>query len=140
MNARMRSRIRSRTPRVFSMISSFVPVEADGFPGEYGAALAARLVAYRDHVPVFPLLFEKLEDAVGLFAGYVDARFLHHVHDSRVENPRLEPGAFGLEPVTRETVQEGLGHLAPGGVVHAHEENSCFFHGSILRQPNFPEM
>jgi len=43
--------------------------------------------------------------------------------------PRLQAGAFNIEPVPAKSLQQGFRHLAPGGIMAAYEQYPDTVHG-----------
>jgi len=102
------------------------PGNAFDVAGEDGAAFGGLLVTNGNDGVVGFVLLEEVEDALGRLAVKIDADLLHDSDDVGVHGPGFYAGAFGLKAVATVFLQEGLGHLAAGGVVDANEEDLVF--------------
>ena len=67
-------------------------------------------------------------DRLGVLARQVIAELLHDLPRIRVNPAGFQPGAVGIEPVAAQAPQEGLGHLAAGGIGGAQEQHADFVH------------
>jgi hypothetical protein len=114
------------------------PMEPFGHSGEDRTTFGTCLVAdCHNVIEMFPL-FQKIEYAFGLILGDVNADFMHRFHDQRVQDARLDARTFHIEEPTSVLLQKSFGHLAPGAVVDANEQDFFFhespFHKSVKRR------
>ena len=105
-------------------------------PGKDRAFLGVRFIADRDHKIVRFSLLKHVEHAFGFVPGNVDAVLLQDLDDARIEDARLQAGAFNLEKPFPKMNQIRLGHLAAGAVVDAYEENFCRSHDATRSRNN----
>src|SRR5438552_1305964 len=94
-----------------------------GRTGKDRALFRAGFVAKSDYVVKRLPSLDQVEYAFGPVSRNVDAVFLHHLDDTRVQRAGLKPGALGFKSSLPEMIQIRFGHLAAGAVVHADEKN-----------------
>ena len=58
--------------------------------------------------------------------GNIDPDFLHRLDYERVQRPGFEAGTLRRKRIAAEVIEPRLGHLAPGAVVNADEEDVLF--------------
>src|SRR6185503_13480446 len=92
---------------------------------KYRARLV-RGVTHRDDV--VPRLLHELVDDLRRVAAEIDADVGHGSSRERMNTRGLRPRARRLEPIARQRAKKTFGHLTPGGVVRAEEEDSLLVH------------
>jgi hypothetical protein len=102
-------------------------VQAFGDAGKDWAALGARFVADGDDAGEKLPGLEDIEDGACFLLRKIDADFLHCFNDERIQDARLEAGAFAAERVAAKMIEPRLGHLAAGAVVNADEKDRFQF-------------
>ena len=87
---------------------------------------AVRLLVIADHDDVVePPALEDV-DALRVMAADIDIDLGHGLDGRGMDPRRRRPAAHGLEPVAIEGVDQAFGHLGPGRIVDADEEDRLF--------------
>jgi len=73
-------------------------------------------------------LVRKLIDRLGPMLGNIDSHLLHRGHRQGMDRGGFRTGGEGLDLPRQVMVDQPLGHLAPGAVMGADEEDSFHEH------------
>src|SRR3989442_5931812 len=98
------------------------PVNARRAPRKHRTSFTGVIAHGDDAVPG---LWEKRLERLRAVTAEVDAHFVHHPNGQRMHAAGLRPSTVDLQAIFSESAQEALGHLAPGRVVCAENQNAC---------------
>jgi len=101
-------------------------VQTLGGSGKNRASFRAGFVAHGDDMREKFSRLQDIGDGPRFLLGNIDPGFLHRFHHERVQRPGFEAGAFRRKRIAADVIEPRLGHLAPGAVVNANEEDVLF--------------
>jgi len=98
---------------------------------KYRAALGAGFIAHGDHVLEVRAPFDHRRDRLCRVGRKVEPGFAHGFDHDRIQFSGFDARTLGVKAVTRDPVEERLGHLAAGAIMDTNEKDVPFQRGLV---------